>query len=336
MSRALHVLAVTSAACALAAIPSACGKSAEDQVVARVGEATVTRNTLNHWTQIATQAQLPEPYRTWVAGSLLRPQSNSRTGKTLGFLVSSLQIVGDAAEHGIHVSGTEAKSALQRFRYEQLYGPASPPVREAELKRLLSSNRETASDQVWIMQVHMLSAKLEERQQSWAEQSIPYAEVAAYYTQNKTRFVVPERRRVYVIQSFKKPNADRARREIDEGHSLTSVVERRNQEPAVGGVKVLSRDHLDHTYEENYFTAKPHVFMGPLKYEMYYLFEVTKIFPPRQQTLAEVEGKIRHELISGAKRSLLTGLVAASDAKWRARTRCDAAYLLPQCGARLT
>jgi len=66
--------------------------------------------------------------------------------------------------------------------------------------------------------------------------------------------------------------------------------ELRDDEPEVGGMKSnLTRRNLLHTYEQNYFRAKPHVLVGPLKSEIYYLFEVTAVKPPRQQTLREVE-----------------------------------------------
>lgn len=145
--------------------------------------------------------------------------------------------------------------------------------------------------------------------------------------------MVPERRNVEVNETFRKAKIDKAKQEIDAGQDLVSVVKRRNDEPDVGGSKFgLVRHSLPHGYEDNYFKAKPHVLVGPLKDEIYYLFEVTAIVPARQQTLGEVLATIRQRLIVGAHRYVFTNLVRALNEKWKRKTRCRAAYMVNQCG----
>jgi len=311
---------------------SSCG-GGSDEIVARVGRAAITKPEFEHWLSVGAATGATRLYSPATQASARDPRSYAtQKQQTLSFLISSTRTIGEAAEKGIDVSDTQAKAALDRLRYERIYGTTTPLPKEAELQSLLSGKGETPSDRLWIVKVHLLVAKLEQRQLVEAEQKITYAQLASYYAKNRRRFVVPERRDVEVIETFRKAKIETAKREIQSGQSLHGVVQRRNDEPDVGGsLRGLSRRALRHGYENNYFRAKPGVLVGPLKSEIYYLFEVTAVMPARQQTLEEVQAKIRRELISGAQRRVFANTVRALDERWRSKTFCATGYAVEQC-----
>jgi parvulin-like peptidyl-prolyl cis-trans isomerase-like protein len=305
-----------------------CGNGSAE-VVARVGDTAITRGTVEHW--IAVTATMSPATRA-LAGD---PQSDTTPQqRALSVLIYAQRTIGEAREAGIEASDREAGKALERLRFERSSGLSvgQPPAVQA----LITGNVETRADQVLLVKVRMLAERMEQRQLAEAEQRITHAQILGYYTENKRSFVVPERRNVAVIETFRKAKSDLARREIEAGKPLLSVLERRNDEADVGGYKLgLTRRALIHTYERNYFSARPHVLVGPLKSEIYYLFEVTAVMPARQQALAEVQQIIRRKLIAGRQRRVFTSLVRALNQSWRSKTRCRPAYIVDQCGAPL-
>jgi hypothetical protein len=295
-------------------------------VIARVGGMPITRATLRHWTSVGA-AMTPSTARALVHE---RPEQMGLKQRMLSFLISSERIAGEARDAGIAVSDAAVSGALERLQYEQHLKLSSL---QPELQSLIAVRVETRSDRLWIIKIRMLAERLEQRVHSQAEQRITHAQLVSYYAKHKRDFLVPERRDVAVIETFHKKESEIARREIDSGQDLRRVVNLRDEEPAVGGLKRgLLRRELRHGYEDNYFTAPPHVLIGPLKAEIYYLFEVTAIMPARQRTLAEAQLIIRRQLIAGSQWQVLEGIERALEQEWRAKTRCRAAYMVAQCG----
>lgn len=328
VSKLFRVLIAVGAALSVGGTMCACG-SGSGGVVARVGKTEITASALEHWMSVRA-AMGPEATSVLDPGG--RPSSRSWT---FDFLIAAARSIGMADEEGIKVTDAEAQKALDRSRDEQIYGLSSA-AGDRELAALLSSKAETPSDLLWIVKVHMLAARVEQRQRADAAPKITDKQVADYFASNRARFVLPERRDVVVIESFARAKAEQAKREIESGRGLIDVMRRKNDEPDVGGLKLdLSRKVLRHTYEENYFLSKPHQLVGPLRAEIYYLFEVTRILPAWSETLREAQFTIRQSLIAAGQRTNLTSALRVIDRKWKTITRCRAAYLVPECGAKL-
>jgi hypothetical protein len=316
-------VAISCCSAVLAAVAiSACGGTPADEIIACVGDVPVSTQAFEHWAPVVA-AMTPA-----MARLLVRDPSGKMTvtQRTTRFLTSSVRTTAEAREQGIGISDREADALLQRLKAEQTSGLLASSSYESELGAVVrDASVATDSDRIWIVKVHILAERLERRQRSDAELEIPRSQVLAYYARHKRAFLIPERRDVAVIQSFTKRNADLARREIEAGRNLLGVVERRNEEPNVGGLKRnLTHGSLRHTYEDDYFAAKPHVLVGPLKSEIYYLFEVTAIKAPSHRTLKTAEPIIRRRLISGSQHRLLTNRVRAVEQKWPINSHCGA------------
>lgn len=307
---------------------SACG-AASREVVARIGGTAITKAALDHW--VATGAARSADAVPGIAaptGSLTLRQ------RTLALLLSSARTLEEGREAGIVVSGQEAAKALSIVEAERRLGlsPSAGNMLQSRLGR-----GETRADMLQIVTATLVEERIERRVVERAERLIPQSRVARYYRAHKRDFAIPERRDVAVFQNFHKQQAELARRELRAGKSLSTVLQRRNEEEAVGGLKRnMTLRSLRHDYERDYFKAKPHVLVGPRKAEIYYMFEVVAVKPPRQQTLAEVEGEIRRTLVERERHRLLAAAAQALADKWRSRTRCLPSYAIELCGARLS
>jgi hypothetical protein len=206
--------------------------------------------------------------------------------------------------------------------------------REAELQKQLRAKGETNADRQWLMRVHLLAAEVEQAHIKQAEGRIAPAQVLGYYRSHRGRFVLPERRDITAIITWHRSTASKAKQKLEAGESPKSVVERFNEQPSEGGIRIglTRRRGPQKPYERDFFAARPHVLIGPSKELMYYVFEVTRIVPARQQRLGEVERVVRRKLISGQSRGLLQAVVDASLRRWRASTRCAPDYEVPGCG----
>jgi hypothetical protein len=297
----------------------ACGGSSED-VVARVGKTAITKPELDHWERIRLSAPGDRALR-------------SAKLRALGFLIWSAQTVGQAEELGVTVDDGRAKRLLEDLEASwKLHYKGGLVPREAELQSQLQAAGETTADRRRLMKLHLLAADVERAQSEQAEHGISRAQLLAYYRGHRGHFILPERRNITAIITWRKSTAANAKRALEAGESPKSVVERFNEQPSEGGLRVgLTRGNGKKRYERDFFAARPHVLVGPVKELMYFVFEVTKIVPARMRSLTEVQAAVRRELIRGELRDLSTAVMEASLRRWRLRTRCAPGYVVERC-----
>ena len=289
---------------------AACGGGSSD-VVAQVGRYPITKTTLNHWMSV-------------MAGGRVAPgQSKQRQAlrqQVLGFLISSQWVIGEAADEGLKVSKQEIE---QRFKAKK---SASFPGGEAEFHEFLKATGQTTSDIMLEARAELASSKIRGTLTS-KEPKITQAQIARYYSQNKQRFAIPERRELEITNRKSKVEADKLKREVESGKSFASVSGRestkRPRHEAPG---------YDATLERAVYAARPNVLTGPVKLRVdYYLFEVKQIIPGREQTLPEVQGSIEKQLATEQQRRTLAGFIKAWRTKWTARTDCHPGFVVQKC-----
>jgi len=299
---------------------NACGGSAGD-AVAQVGGTSITKSMFDHWMSLGG-APL----------SVATSNPNAVRQQTLGFLIASAQTIGQASELRIGTSDKQVKRELEGLRYREIYGTPDPSAKEAELRKLLAIKGETQADQLWIVKVGLLAAKVQQKHMLEAQAKLTQAQVAQYYGAHKQLYVAPERRDIQAIMTYHLGPLKAAKREIEAGKNFMSVANRVNEEPDEAGLRLgLTRGHQKKRYLRDYFAAPAHVLVGPLKEILYYIFEVRRIVPARQQTLAEVEERVKQQLITGQQRQLLTGVLDAFASRWNGKTSCRHGYLARQC-----
>jgi hypothetical protein len=316
--KGLRIVIVSCVALAATFSLSACGADTKTRATAFCVRSTQVREeSLSHWDSVFAAMN------SAAARSLA--DGDSASARARNFLTAVARSTGEASELGVKVTDAAARAALQLLRYEEVYGSSSS-ARKAVPKAALDARGENSSDRLTVVRMSILAERLEDRFRHDAEQSLSYARLARFFREHKHDFLIPERRDAAIIISFKKSRIELAKRELDAGRRFLDVMRRRNEEPVAGGIhRNLRRGHAPRLYEEKFFTARPHVAVGPLKAEIYYLFEVIAVKKPRQQSLAEVETVIRRRLIDGTAHGLLASTARTIEARWPMHRDCSTA-----------
>jgi PPIC-type PPIASE domain len=325
---------------AAAAVLAGCGgngvKTARrnDPVVAHVGDATISISALTHWMKVlAPQHVVPdEPgFHVCIAhGRTLAPQSTPGQSKeacrrryealvrqALEFLISSQWLVQEADAEGIGVT--------QRETQEQLSARKRTFLSEREFAASLRAISQTPADVVLEIRSELASGKLRRRH---GEATVSPADVAAYYRRHLKRFHIAERRYFYLVEFLK--SAAAARRvigEVKHGASMANLGLREGlhrTSPSIQGIK--------RPLYEAIFAARPHELIGPVRIRRtYFVVEITKIAPARQQTLAQARDTIERKLIAERKRRALAAFIRSWRTQWAAKTDCSPGYVVQKC-----
>jgi PPIC-type PPIASE domain len=295
-----------------------CGGAGSGSVVAGVGGETIGGSTLAHWVSAAG-----------VGGAGRVDRSGVLSG-----LISLHWALGEAREYGVRVSAGEVANVLGMLKYARMVGTRLGLFAgEAEVQRLLAGGGLSRADEVWLVEAHVLMARVRQRLDREGEGMVGRAEVAAFYRANRRRFVVPERRDIAIFMTRDLGSAERGRREVLAGRSFVEVARRRNVSPEThhGLIMGLVRGSGEPPLERHVFGAKPGVVRGPVHQVFYYVFKVTKVVPTHVASLAQEEAAIRARL--GAREAGGVLLVAL-ERRWAARTSCRAGFVVALCRER--
>jgi foldase protein PrsA len=306
---------------------AACGGSAHDGVIVRVGKSAITEGELSRW--IATMAPehvAPDPPR--YAACIAHQESVSLQSvkaelkeecqrqyqtlrrQALNFLISSQWLIGEAASSGLKVSDSEVRTRLQE---EGTRLPYHATGADAELE----------------VEAELAAGKLRQALVR-SEPKIPQAQIAQYYRQNIRRYEQPERRDIDIVERLHSEAAARGvMQKIVRGASLSKMaiyesIERPRNFAEIPPEKRVMRRAI--------FAAKPGVLIGPTPLNfLYAVFEVTRIQPRVVQPLAGVQGSIEVKLAEAQQRRTLAKFIDEWRARWRTRTDCHRGYVVQKC-----
>ncbi len=94
----------------------------------------------------------------------------------------------------------------------------------------------------------------------------------------------------------------------------------------------VRKGQQDQALDAAAFSAPVNKLLGPVKGQFgYYVFEVTKITAPNQQTLAQVTPTIKQALTSQESSSSQTKVDKLVRSHWLSKTSCQSAYAMTDC-----
>jgi foldase protein PrsA len=322
-----------------------------DFVVARVGDRSITKVTLDHWaSMVAPGGVVPgsSSYTAYIAcvvrrqeaapksaegqtmpavGELregCRQPSRDRRRQALGFLISSDWLVGEAAARGLAVPAREVQRRFQALKSGWL------PGGEAELREFLQATGQTEADVRLAVEAELASSRLSQMVVK-GERRITPAQIARYYRENFQRFqVLPEERFFDILEHLKsKAAVGKVKREVASGKSFARMT---LHESLVRPRSFAAVGANQRPIERAVFSTRPGVLGGPVKFDnLDTLFEVTRIVPATRQTLAQAEASIKRWLATEQHRRVLAGFVRSWRRRWTARTDCRAGYVVQKC-----
>lgn len=255
-------------------------------------------------------------------------RSRALTQATLGFLISTDWLLGEAQDLGIAMPDTKVKKEFLSIEHRQFAHPA-------EFERFLSTGRYTVSDLLLRVKVGLLSDAIKRRVVK-EHSHVTAAELERYYTENKARFGTPEKRSVYVILTKTEHAAESARRDIESGRSFTSVARNasldRSGKTSGGLLSDVGRGRLAKALDEAVFATRPNLLTGPIKTTAgYYVFSVKSIAPANEPPLSKVESQVKAQLTFANESKALNTFIKEFRTRWTKATECKSGYVVMQC-----
>ena len=325
--------------------------------VAEVDGTTIEKSEFDHWLTVAaksggqTGAAAPKPPdyaecvnqkrkttpkpakgQPKVTDSQLKKQCeqeyDSLRDQVLQLLISFEWIEGEADEQGIKVSDAEVKKSFDKQKKE-----AFPKA--ADFDKFLKDSGQTEDDILKRVRLDTLSNKIREKVTK-GEDKVTDAQVEEYYNKNKQRFAQPERRDLRIVLTKTKAKAEQAKKALEDGDSFKEVAKKYSIDQASkaqgGKLPAVAKGQQEKALDDAIFKAKKGKTVGPVKTQFgYYVFEVTKITPASQQSLAEAKATIKQTLASQNQQKALDKFVKSFRKRWKEKTDCREGYRTQDC-----
>jgi parvulin-like peptidyl-prolyl isomerase len=242
-------------------------------------------------------------------------------------LLTGLWIEGEAEDRGISVD-----SAAVRRDFERQKRLSFPE--DADFQRFLKRSGQTEKDILERVRLDLLSSRI--RDDATGDPKVTEEQIAAHFERNKASFKQPEQRDLRVVVTPSKAKAAAARAALAGGASWSAVARRHSIDRASrsdgGRMRRVTRAQQDKVLGDAVFGAPMGRLSGPVKAEDgYYVFEVTRVFRARQQTLDEARPTIERLLVSERRRKQLNEFAEEFREKWRSRTECREGYVTSDC-----
>jgi foldase protein PrsA len=356
MTRVTRLLALTGALACGGLGLAACGSSVPGDSVAVVGSTPISKATYAHWLNIAARsttpkgatayASVPDPPEYTNCIAYLRAnehaaaplaRQSTETLKShcaqdyaadkkvaLSFLLAAAWDLGQAKELGVKVSDKEVEKEFDTVK--KSFG------KEPAFKRFLAGTGYTLSDVLYKVKVEkVLPPKIEKAVIARAERSITPAFISNYYHKHLSAYYRKEGRELYILLAPSEAEAKALKAEVEAGKSFKALGSHSILHTSQGGgvFLVTERGRDEKQLEGPLFAAKTGVVTGPVKTPSgYYVFQVKKKVPARQETLAEAESRIRSAFVLKKIEHELGSYAALAARKWRAKTTCAPGYVV--------
>lgn len=228
----------------------------------------------------------------------------------------------EAEDRGIEISDAEVKA-----RFLQLKQQSFP--KEADYKKFLKQYGQTETKILALVRANMYQEKV--RQEVTTSPTPTTAQVTAEYNKNKKKYATPATRDLNVVFNPSKAKADAAKAELEAGGSWAAASKKYSKDDVSkqngGKFPAVTKGQFPPELDKAVFSAKKGVIVGPIKTQYgYYVFEVTKATPGKQQTLAESAQQIRSLKQQADQQELQQKFQKEFTDKWRKKTRCADAF----------
>lgn len=257
------------------------------------------------------------------------PRYEKLQSQALGYLISARWQIAEAAAEGTPVN--EGAARMQLTQIESRLFP-----RKALLQAYFRTSRKTVADLLLETEANDASTRIHEH----IAASVPKltaAKIASYYKGHRSHYRIPERRDLKILRTGTATEAIRAKRELNAGASFAHLAGKSHIAQPIFTRAGLALGVVNNFYKEKplndaIFAAEPNVLKGPVRiYLGYYIFEVKRIRPPRQEGLAEAGNEIRRQLPAEILQRNELHFIASWRARWRARTSCAPDYVMAKC-----
>jgi foldase protein PrsA len=339
----------------VAAALSACGSGVPGDSVANMAGNPVTTAAFNHWMYVAAKSQAAQspgapvivandpplfshcidqvrkqvPSLSKTSNKQLRADCKqlftSLNSQVLDFLIKAYWYQAEAARLGVHVSQAQVLKAFNTAKNQQFSTPA-------QFQTFLSQTGQTLQDILFRFRINQIFQKLIARHNV----KVTAATIAAYYQSHLSQFGTPQTRDIRIVLAKTQAQANAAKAALDSGKSWKDVAKKYSTDPTSknnGGLLVgVTKGQEDAALDTAAFAAPVNKVLGPVKGQFgYYVYDVTKITPSTQQTLAQATPLITQTLQGQSQTTSQTAVDAQARKQWQHKTDCRSAYQMADC-----
>jgi foldase protein PrsA len=249
----------------------------------------------------------------------------SLSSQVMDFLIKGYWYQAEAAKLGIKVSDAQVQKAFDTAKNQQFQTAA-------QFNQFLSQTGQTQADILFRFRINQLFQKLIARHQT----KITPAVIQQYYNAHLTQFGTPATRDIRVVLAKTQADANAAKKALQSGQSWAVVAKKYSQDPTSknngGLLKGVTKGQEDQALDTAAFSAQLNQLGGPVKGQFgYYVYEVSKISKPTQQTLAQATPLIQQTLSGQQQTNAQNALDKQAKNAWLSQTKCRSAYAMADC-----
>jgi foldase protein PrsA len=355
----LPVFLVTLLSLGLVACGGSSSKDIPGNAVAKVGDASITKDDFTHWLNVSVaqagqggqkvelgtppdfaacvaqrSKQAPKPAKGQPKTTdaqykdQCKQQYDAARDQVMSFLISSQWIEQEAAERNIKVTDADVQKEFDKTKKQSF-------PKDADYQKFLKSSGMTQDDILFRVKLDTLSNKLRESIVKGKDNVTPQ-QISDYYAKNKQRFSSPEVRDVRIVLTKTQGKADEAKQALQGGQSWKAVAKQYSIDEASKGqggqLTGVAKGQQEKALDTAIFGAKKGQLSGPVKTQFgWYVFEVDKVTPAKQQTEKESEATIKQLLASQGQQKALDAFVKGFQKQWKDATNCREGYVTQDC-----
>ena len=233
----------------------------------------------------------------------------------------------EAKDRGIVIT-----PAMVQQRFQALKQQSFPKA--ADYQKFLAQTGQTQDDINRLVLTSMYQEKI--NAQANKVPAVTQKQIEDEYNKNKKNYSQPASRDLNLVFNAKKAQADAAKAALNSGTAFPAVAKKYSQDTASkqngGKFPGVTKGQFESTLDNAVFSAKKGAIVGPIKTQYgYYVFQVTKITPAKQQTLQQASAQIKQTLQSQKQQAATTQFQQDFQDKWRKKTVCAKLYLVELC-----
>jgi foldase protein PrsA len=332
-----------------AALLAGCGSGVPGNSVADVAGNPITTQAFHHWLFVAAKSQsanspgapviVPDPptYDKCVAQvrhdipNLAKTPTKqiradckqlygSYSSQVMQFLIQDYWFELEANRDHIKVTDAQVRKTFDAAKKSQF--PTA-----SQFHTFLSSTGQTIQDILFRFRINQIASKLLAKQ----THKVTASQIQQYYNSHKAQFGTQETRNIRIVLTKTQAQANTAMRALKSGKSWSAVVRRYSIDPTTkktGGLLVgQSKGQEDPALSKAAFAAPTNKLLGPVKGQFgYYVFEVIKVTPATQQSLATATPLIRQTLTGQQNTNAQNALTKLLRKHWLGKTSCRAGF----------
>jgi foldase protein PrsA len=339
----------------LAAGLAACGSGVSGDSVADMSGNSVSTRAFDHWMYVAAKGNAsqspgapvivpndPPDFKNCLSQVRKQIPSLAKTtdkqlkadcaklftslgSQVMDFLIKAYWYQAEAAKLHIKVTDAQVQQAFQTAKKAQF------PTATA-FTTFLTQTGQTMDDILFRVRVNQIFKKLLAKHQG----TVTAAQIQAYYSSHTSQFGTPETINLRIIRTNTAKAAAAAKAALAGHQSFQTVAKKYSVDNATknkgGLLSGVTKGQQEQALDKAAFAAPLNKVVGPIHGTFgYYVFEVVKIKPATQQTLAQATTLIKQLLTSQSQQSSQAAVDAQAKKDWLSKTKCRSGYAMADC-----